>query len=509
MRKNYLLLLLGAFVGLGLTACSKDPEEKIVPTEIEGVTGIEASYSRGLHEYLEITPDVSLSSETGSDVTYEWNIGYKTVSTEKILSFKCDELGEFDGFFKASSPTGAKIIDFKLRVSSPYDRGLLLLSETTEGALLSFKRLDIMETPVSPYAFKDNNPTLSLGKNALALCWKGEGVTQPTAASVDNGDFDVVISSSNPTKVYTLNTNDMKVKTEIAYDGNGTFHPNKIHCPLGVQEALWQGELYFTGDGREYIMSSEKTFVQPGEYEKLPEGTRIADYTCSLITEYDDRVRVYFDSEKKKLLYVPIVLGSAVLESETTCNGDIIGMFACDGIYYNGRYDPGHVMAIIANGNQVTVYRFSAPADLMMIEEEKLGEIDASGHILPTSALGVNPIKPILYYSKGNSIYRLNYDGQNFDSKPYITIEGNYEIKQIVFNRYDVNTLYLAAENLDETGELKASLFIYDISDNSSARLLFEDHRIGGSVKQLLYKGNGKEYESVVTEESILRKLMR
>ena len=161
MRKNYLLLLLGAFVGLGLTACSKDPEEKIVPTEIEGVTGIEASYSRGLHEYLEITPDVSLSSETGSDVTYEWNIGYKTVSTEKILSFKCDELGEFDGFFKASSPTGAKIIDFKLRVSSPYDRGLLLLSETTEGALLSFKRLDIMETPVSPYAFKDNNHTLS------------------------------------------------------------------------------------------------------------------------------------------------------------------------------------------------------------------------------------------------------------------------------------------------------------------------------------------------------------
>lgn len=509
MRKNYLLLLLGAFISLGLTACSKDSDEKHVPTQVEAVTGLEASYSRGLHEYLQIKPEVRLSSETASDVTYEWNIGYKTVSTEKELSFKCDELGEFNGYFKASSPTGAKIVDFTLRVSSPYDRGLLLLSETTRGAMLSFKRLDIMETPVSPHAFKDNNPTLALGQNALALCWKGEGITQPTAASVENGDFDVVISSSNPTKVYTLNTNDMKVKTEITYDGNGEFHPNRIHCPLGVQEALWQGELYFTGAGQEYIMSSEKTFVRPGEYEKLPDGARIADYTCSMITEYDDRVRVYFDLEKKKLLYVPIVLGSAVLESETTCNGDAIGLFACDGLYYNGRYDPGHVMAITANGNQVTVYRFSAPADLMGVEEETLGTIDASGHILPTSALGVNPIKPILYYSRGNAIYRLNYDGQNFDTAPYIAIEGNYEIKQIVFNRYDVNTLYVAAENADEPGEMKASLFIYDISDNSSARLLFEDHRVGGSVRQLLYKGNGKEYESVMKEKSLLHKFIQ
>ena len=103
--------------------------------------------------------------------------------------------GRFQGLFQSLQLTGAKIVEFTLRVSSPYDRGLLLLSETSEGSMLSFKRLDVMETPVSPSAFKDNNPTLSLGKTPLALCWKGEGITSPNAASLTDEDYEVVIGT--------------------------------------------------------------------------------------------------------------------------------------------------------------------------------------------------------------------------------------------------------------------------------------------------------------------------
>ena len=130
--------------------------------------------------------------------------------------------------------------------------------------------------------------------------------------------------------------------------------------------------------------------------------------------------------------------------------------------------------------------------------------------LAPTSATTANPAKPILYYSKGGDIYRFNYDGINFDTEPYISLGDNFEVKQLVFNPYDVDTLYIAAEDTAETGEMKASLFIYDISDNSSAEKLFEGHRAGGSVKQLIYKGNGKEYESIpVSGQSALRKLFR
>lgn len=69
---------------------------------------------------------------------------------------------------------------------------------------------------------------------------------------------------------------------------------------------------------------------------------------------------------------------------------------------------------------------------------------------------GVNPVKPMLYYSRGGDIYRLNYDGGNFDASPYISLGSDFDVKQIVFNPFDANTVYIAADNLGEAGEMKA-----------------------------------------------------
>jgi len=82
----------------------------------------------------------------------------------------------------------------------------------------------------------------------LALCWKGEGLTN-LGNSIKDQDTEIILSSGNPTKVYVLNTNDMKVKTEITYNGEGEFHPNYVIYPYGVQNSLWEGELYWLGGG--------------------------------------------------------------------------------------------------------------------------------------------------------------------------------------------------------------------------------------------------------------------
>lgn len=153
MKRFFSLFLTAALTGAGFVSCSDDPEDQpVVPTDVEKVSGIETNYVLGLHEYLEITPDIELSNENES-ISYEWSIDYETVSTERNLSFKCDELlNDVNCYFKASSSTGAKIAEFKLSVTSPYDKGLLLLSQTGDGAMLTFKRLDIMATPASPYS---------------------------------------------------------------------------------------------------------------------------------------------------------------------------------------------------------------------------------------------------------------------------------------------------------------------------------------------------------------------
>ena len=54
--------------------------------------------------------------------------------------------------------------------------------------------------------------------------------------------------------------------------------------------------------------------------------------------------------------------------------------------------------------------------------------------------------------------------------------------------RYDAKTLSIAAEN----------------ADDASAKLLFKDDKVGGSVKDLIYKGNGREYESIPSETAKL-----
>ena len=86
MKKISLLFLIAAFAGFVSVSCSDDPEEKVVPPDVESVAGIEPSYAKGQHEYLEITPDVSLSNDNEQGVTYEWNIDYKVVGTEKAIS---------------------------------------------------------------------------------------------------------------------------------------------------------------------------------------------------------------------------------------------------------------------------------------------------------------------------------------------------------------------------------------------------------------------------------------
>ena len=59
---NLIILFFIAF----LSSCNKNnPDESQLPPagQITSIEGISSSYSMGLHEYLEISPDVSLSSE--------------------------------------------------------------------------------------------------------------------------------------------------------------------------------------------------------------------------------------------------------------------------------------------------------------------------------------------------------------------------------------------------------------------------------------------------------------
>lgn len=509
MKRFFSLFLTAALAGAGFVSCSDDPEDQpVVPTDVEKVSGIETNYVLGLHEYLEITPDIELSNENES-ISYEWSIDYETVSTERNLSFKCDELlNDVNCYFKAS------------RLDGRQDRGVqgerhLALRQGTFAAEPDGRRSDA-HLQATRHHGDARQPLRFQGQQSHPFAGQGgAGALLERRRPDQSGQlhqrsrYGNHPHSGNPTKAYVLNTNDMKVKTEITYNGEGEFHPNYVIYPYGVQNSLWEGELYWLGGGREYIMAADRNFIT-STMEEMPEGAQFADMACSLVDT--DMTRVYYNTASQKMVYISGVLGM-VTEGTKACNVEPMNLIPCDGIYRDEeggdhRYEPMNVILVGKQGSSTKIYRFT-PENLTTTEEV-LTEQDATGNILPTSATTANPAKPILYYSKGGDIYRFNYDGNNFDTEPYISLGDNFEVKQLVFNPYDVDTLYIAAEDTAETGEMKASLFIYDISDNSSAEKLFEDHKVGGTVRRLIYKGNGKENdERVAKSNSILSKFIR
>ena len=42
-------------------------------------------------------------------------------------------------------------------------------------------------------------------------------------------------------------------------------------------------------------------------------------------------------------------------------------------------------------------------------------------------------------------------------------------------------------------------------NDDASAKLLFKGDKVGGTVKDLIYKGNGREYENIPSEKALSR----
>ena len=172
--KKFLFLLM-AFAFLATFSCRKDESGKNVNSgvpNIEGISGVKKEYELEQFANLAIYPEVKFSNGDEKDIRYEWSINYKVVSQKKNLEFRMDEIGTFDGYFMALSSAGAKIVEFKIRVSSPsYDKGLILLSEVDGKSVLTFKRLDKMDFPAVPYVFANNNPGAVLGKVPLDVYW--------------------------------------------------------------------------------------------------------------------------------------------------------------------------------------------------------------------------------------------------------------------------------------------------------------------------------------------------
>ena len=497
-----LLLILTTLLG----ACKEKGDEPHTPALLESVSDIDEEYRLSQNELLVITPKIELKEGEISEVRFEWGMGGKVVGTEPTLRVKCEELGLFDAYLKVTTDNSGIIKEFKVRVSSAnYDKGLLLLSEADGRSLLSFKRLDRMDSGVALDVFGDNNPHASLGAKPLSLCWTGEGITNPNNID-DSGGLFIVLGTTNPLKSYLIDSRTMKINSEITHDGD--FTPEHVTAPFGGQNRSWGREniVCFISGGKTfpYQIEGEKRFVKPYRSQQIPDEVSLAPLTCNLITTPTDVQIAGYDLISKRMVYIGGLSGTLI--GTHSCGVEQpMNILACNGIYADTnadrRYEPREVILVGSVGNDVKILRFTPPVRIRKkvnpIDQREVlvREIPAGTHIEPTAATGVSPTRPFFYYgSSRGDIFLLNYDNAGFSDKPFISLGEKFAVRSLIFNPYDANTLYIAAEDRTEKSDRIASLFIYDVRDNAHPKRLYEAHKVGGKVKKLVYKGNGLEH---------------
>lgn len=505
MKITKTLLALSFVLSLACVSCSEKPEPDAQIASFETVKGIENEYTKQLNETFSLTPELVFGSGVKPKASFEWNINYKVVSREATLNYVCDTPGTLDGYLKVSINDKTEIKEFKLHVLNSFEKGLLLLTQTDEGSVLSFKDLFDINRSTVLRVFALNNPTLSLGKTPLSLCWTGEGITNPKNINDFSNGLEVVISSDNPQHTFILDNGTLKVKTEVSYKGEGAFVPNHIFVPFGSQNFMWDRDgdvICFVGGGREYMLTHSREFTLGKRKHEIPQGTTLADMACSLNTTPQDMLKVYFDNHSKRMIYVSGL--SETRAGSYVCKGEGMALLACKGVYASpqndARYEPQQALLVTKEGEQTHIYRF-VPANKHG-NEQLVNEVNATGNILLTSAIAVNPIKPFVYYSdnKGN-IFVYNFESNVFSNTPYLSLGAQYKVKQIVFNPYNANEMYVAAEDMNAPKNVCATLFICNVTDKEKGSVTKKDEKVGGKVVKLIYKGNGTESEERLRQQ--------
>ncbi|GEM_PF-3003324 len=420
-------------------------------SEISLKKGIEDNYLKEKQETLSITPEIEQSIE-GRQLKYEWFVNYSLVSNEKDLEYTCDTLGDLDCYLKVSNDDDVFYHDFKLKVISPYEQGLFVLSSTASKSMLSFRRNDKDNASFVKEVFKLNNPGYTLGSKAL------------TMASVDE-DY-IMISTGSPSKIVTIDTKTLEINNVV---------DNPDETMEDIQTITNAGQnIYATmiGKGKVFGYSPKDSRFWTFLSEYLP----VTDASFNNRTFYlwgtdgDTNGQIFYDDAYKQIRWFSPYFRYEDLSNAAFPNYDLLDMLPCD--------KSANVMLLMKDADsKLKLIRYSAQEDII------LSELDVTSTTLTEGSIYmVHPQKPILYYNKGNKIYRYNYLSSSLptEESPFVTVDGT--VSKFLFSP-DGDKFYVAYQ--DNSTELSGCVTCFDAD---SRNIIWSEKNIAGDIEALLYR---------------------
>lgn len=460
--------LIIAGLALFLTSCYKDNTtedlHKLSDINIE-LTNIQETVNIDKNEKLSLSPVVS-QTRGNQELTYEWQVDYKVVSTQKDFTFTGTELGSYVVRFKVSNADGSAFKSFVLNVNSPYEEGLMVLGENPEGlGTLSFFRkftpAEIAAGRVEKFAtnlFELNNPGKSIGKGPSDFVKRGR---------------QIYISSADEGKISVINGKTLELEAVITAPEFPDFKPYRLNVPDNTSTS----SIILNKDGKLFTLASTDLLILKNTM--LANSVPDADLALktAVVGTLNFTHNYFWDKNGSKLWNFWYINTSS---NDVLANEELISFFPTTGAVYTltrDKHDPSKLTKTVF-GEYMQVY-FQSAIDL----KEQREFTNASPTLTENSITLVNEKYVKLIYANGGSIYNWFYTGVEIPTAPFISIPIPGVVTSMTSNP-EGTELYVGVYNAAASG-LKGSVLVYNM-DNGTLISKFEG--VSDKPVKLLYK---------------------
>lgn len=502
--KYAIYLFLGV---LFITSCVDDKSGLLGDNSVSTLsfkTELKDLYVVSKGQELKIQAPEIIQANEEKPLSYEWEINYKLVSTEKDLTYIPEEVSDGADFpcrLKISNEDGAIFRKFSLRVPV-YGEGLLVLSKTEKGTMLSFKAMKegMSQDSILPFennVFSTNNELITLGSEP-------RGLADDFYGTASGGG--ILIATDNPAKIVVLNRNTMVafLSPELPVSA---ISGNMVR--IGERGFLFREDnsgffWWSPGDPYMFTNKSQQAFEKfAREHDRVLNLTHIITY--SPLAPQNASAFIAYDANERQLLSTGISATGEVYEHKTAINGKEL-LYAVQNYHLNNNIRKATLFVAKDDNNKYYLVERntanSSSAELASMADNFSVEIDKSSGLTDENVVFLPSRKTsILLYASGNRIYRYNfpYTGASagtIPSKPDFTIGKNGDV--IVDMAFDENLFHADIQGYQESrlcvavnsADGKGRVYCYDYANSTVAtglKLLWEDE-ISGKITHMIYK---------------------
>lgn len=440
--------LLAGLLSVSMLSCYKDDSSvgnnPITELSISFKDITEPVINQEKNEPLVIDPEITQNG-TEKPVIYEWEVNYELFSTEKKLVYPCSKLGTYNIRLKVTNEDGSAFKSFKVNVNSPYEEGLMLLSEDAQGeGSLSFMRkytaAEIASGKTESFVsnvFTVNNPGEKLGKFPTDIVKRQK---------------QVFISSRGEKKIYYLNDKTFELEAVITAPDIPDFKPIAMNVP----DAAFRTSTILCEGGKLYNLALLENLVMTHTKYNTPVIIK-TDFGYSI----NDCFNYYWDPVKSQMLQYSAYYTT---NSLTAFEGqDLLNFF----------YDANSLYVITkdkTNSAIVTKTVFSkyiqnpSTKKLDILQQAVLNLSGGEATLNPSSIVKVNAAFKKLIYANGNKVYSWFFTGTDMPTTPFITLDEG--VVTTLEQNADGSLLYVGVYNPAASG-LKGSVYVYNMDNGA------------------------------------------